>query len=211
MTPLTAKFEKAKKRGRPRLHTEAENADLNRERNRDRFANISRIGRDIGPIPAVTDKNWTRRLRCIADPELFIVTYFGFPPFFGVKRFWAFSADHVKVFDKAEDCNRNGGNFAYAMPRGDGKTATCRAFTIRAAVIGLRRFTMYVGAADAHARSSLQAIQTMMQQSPTLAEDFPEIVFPSLALERQSRRQIGQHCMGEPTLIDRKSTRLNSS
>src|ERR1019366_2746747 len=99
------------------------------------------------------------------------------------------------------DCIRNGGNFAYAMPRGHGKTAISRAFVIRSLLCGFRRFSMFVGAAEEHACASLETIREMFIASPTLADDWPEIVFPILSLGHQARKQGGQLCLGEYTRI----------
>jgi hypothetical protein len=195
----TAEDQRAKSKPGPksRFATKEEAVQHHREAARDRFAKITRAGQDIGPIPAVTDANWERRLRCIADPELFLRTYFGFAPFFSRP----FSPDHLRVIEKGEHCIQLGGNFAYAMPRGHGKTTLCRAFVLRAFLFGLRQFALFVGAADPHARSSLATIKIMLERSPLLAEDFPEVVYPILKLEGSSKRQLGQTCMGEPTDI----------
>jgi hypothetical protein len=169
----------------------------NRDDAADRSRRDSAAERDIGPVPAVTDANWNRRARCIADPELFLKTYFGFHPYFSQP----FCPDHRRVIEKAEHCIRHGDRFAYVMPRSHGKTSLCRGFVIRAFLFGLRQFALFVGAADSHARRSLSAIKEMLERSPRLLEDFPEIIYPIRALEGNSKRQQGQTCLGQPTQI----------
>lgn len=197
---LKKKLEKAAGKKPPgrKPGIEGESAyESNRRRNLEAGNKKTRTGQDIGPIPEVSDLNWSRRLRCEADPELFFVTYFGFAPFF----FKPFSDDHRRVIAKGEHCVHQGGNVAYAMPRGHGKTALARAFCIRAILLGLRQFALFVGAADTHARTSLSTIKVMLERSPLLAEDYPEVVYPILALEGSSKRQQGQNCLGVPTDI----------
>lgn len=175
----------------------ADSADQHRASSRERSRRQTKAGQDIGPVPEVSDKNWNRRLRCIADPELFLTTYFGFRPFFWLP----FSEAHSRVIQKAEDAVRHGGNFSYACWRGFGKTTICRGLLISATLRGLRKFGMFVGAASAHAISSIRTIKTMLERSPLLLEDFPEILFPIVKLEGSSKRQLGQTCVGELTGI----------
>ncbi len=183
----------ASKRGRPSTGGPAVHAQNMATQSRKKSAGV----RDIGPIPAISDKNWNRRLACLADPELFLRTYYGFHPFFPLP----FSESHGRVITKGEDAIQSGGNFVYACWRGFGKTTIVRGMLIRAVLSGLRRFGLFVGAAAPHAQSSLRTIKAMLERSPLLLEDFPEIIYPIAKLEGQSKRQIGQACLGVPTNI----------
>lgn len=185
------------KPGRKKEFTDEELYQRKLQANRQASLHRTKKGQDIGHVPEVTDKNWKRRLRCLKDPELFLQTYFGFKPFF-----WRpFSSDHLRVIEKAEHVTNFGGNAAYAMSRGDGKTTISRGLTVKSVIAGARRFAFFIGAADPHARRSLVTIKTMLERSPLLAEDFPEIIYPILKLEGQSKRQGGQTCLGELTGI----------
>lgn len=188
--------------------TAQERSESTRKFSREYQAAKVRAGQEIGDVPPVV--NWARRERCIADPELFLRTYFGERPYF----YTPFCADHRKVIAKFEDAIRNGGLFTLAMPRAHGKTTFCRAFAIRALACGFRRFAFIVGAAMPHARRSIDAIKSMMLGNTlydpekktwvmptTFAQDFPEIVYPAAALGRTVNRQKGQMCGGVPTDI----------
>lgn len=202
-------FTTGKKRGPKTKQSADERADKRRDSSREYQQNKIKVGQTLGDIPEVA--NWKRREACIADPELFLRTYFGQRPYF----YTPFCSDHRKVIAKFEDAIRNGGLFALAMPRAHGKTSYARAFTIRAIATGMRRFAFFVGAASPHARRSIDAIKEMMVGStlyhpekkiyinPTpFAEDFPEIVFPAAALGRTPNRQKGQRGIdGVPTDI----------
>lgn len=88
--------------------------ELMKERARQRNADLSRSGRDIGPIPEVVDR--PRRGAAEASFRRFCDSYFS--QTFSMP--W--SDDHLKVIAKIEQAVLHGGLFAMAMPRGSGKT-----------------------------------------------------------------------------------------
>jgi hypothetical protein len=90
--------------GRYQKHKDAES-----QRNRE----VSIHGRDIAPIPPVT--NPERREHCRNDFRLFCETYFSAVFALG----W--SPDHLTVIQIIQNAILNGGLFAVAMPRGSGK------------------------------------------------------------------------------------------
>lgn len=175
--------------------SDAERAQRHRTKMRERRRAETRQGQDIGAIPAVG--TWTRRDACELDLELFCQTYWPGPPYF----YLPFCDDHRRVIAKAEEAIVYGGLFALAMPRGFGKTQLCRAATIWALLYGYRRFVFFVSATAGHATTSLDAVKAMLAESEPLAEDFPEVVWPILALEGEVKRQAGQRCLGQKTEI----------
>lgn len=101
-----------------RKHTEpAENSsrsyDERRDAERQRQADQSLAGRDIGALPEVA--NIQRKADCERNFQLFCESYF--PETFAL----SWSPDHLKVIEKIEKAVLSGGLFAMAMPRGSGK------------------------------------------------------------------------------------------
>lgn len=87
--------------------------DAHKERARERSADLSQSGRDIGDLPSVVDPE--RKQRAARDFQFFCEAYF--PLTFHL----AWSPDHIKVIRKIEQAVLEGGLFAMAMPRGSGK------------------------------------------------------------------------------------------
>src|SRR5574344_1624812 len=101
-------------------HTERENSaprtyDERRDAERNRQAEQSLAGRDIGPLPEVV--NPQRKSDCERNFQLFCESYF--PETFVLE--W--SPDHLKVIEKIEKAVLSGGLYALALPRGSGKTS----------------------------------------------------------------------------------------
>ena len=159
------------------------------ERNRAATKSIQ----DIAPIPEVQD--YPRRQACGASFRLFCETYF--PMAF--HRAW--SDDHLRVIAKIEKAVREGGLFAFAMPRGSGKTTLARCAALWAVLYGYRPFVCLIGAADDRAKELLLPIKKHALENPLLLADFPEAVHPLRALENSSKRQLQQHCHGRLTHV----------
>jgi hypothetical protein len=94
--------------------------------------------REIGAIPAVADE--ARKERCRLDLGLFLKTYM--PETF----YLPWGPNHLVVIDKIQTCVLEGGQFAEAMPRGEGKTQTCAGAAFWAAAYGHRRYIDIIGA-----------------------------------------------------------------
>ena len=92
--------------------------------------------------------------------------------------------------------------FAFAMPRGSGKTTLCEWSCIWAMLYGHRPFVMLIGSDQAIACQMLDSIKTNLEQNDLLLEDFPAACFPIRAMEGITRRAQGQTCEGEPTHIE---------
>ena len=85
-----------------------------RNAERDRQAEQSLAGRDIGQLPEVVNPD--RKAACERNFQLFCESYF--PETYSL----AWSPDHLKVIEKIETAVLRGGLFALALPRGSGKT-----------------------------------------------------------------------------------------
>jgi ABC-type dipeptide/oligopeptide/nickel transport system ATPase subunit len=155
---------------------------------------ISREGRDIGKPPAVKSKR--KRNRCQKSFLQFCLTYL--KSRFPLK----FSADHLEVIQTLETTVLAGGQYAFAMPRGSGKSTLCEACAVWAVVYGHRRFIVLIGASEKHADQMLDSIKIEIETNDLLYEDFPEVVHPVRALQRISNRAAGQTCEGEPTHLE---------
>lgn len=154
---------------------------------------VAENGRDIGPIPPVVDQK--RRDGCERNFRLFCETYF--PLTFAL----AWSADHLKAIAKIEESILHGGLFAFAMPRGSGKTTLCEIAALWAMVYGHRRFPVIVGSDAGSAAQLLESIKAELSSNELLAADFPEVCFPIEKLEGIAHRCKGQTCGGERTGI----------
>jgi hypothetical protein len=151
----------------------------------------SESARDIGPIPAV--KNARRREKCRLNFRLFCETYFKKT----ISLDW--SDDHLKAISKIEVTSLEAGLFAFAMPRGSGKTTLCKIAVLWALLYGHRRYLVLIGATGSAASKLLAGIKTILQSNPLICEDFPEVCFPVGKLSGSSRKADGQICCGVPT------------
>jgi hypothetical protein len=153
----------------------------------------TKAAQDIFPIPEIED--YQRRQETSDSLRLFCETYFA-PAF---HRPW--SDDHLRVIAKIEKAVREGGLFAFAMPRGSGKTTLARCAALWAVLYGYRPFVCLIGAAEARAKELLEPIRKHILENPLLAADFPEAVHPLRCLENSSQRQGQQHIHGQLTHV----------
>lgn len=101
-----------------------------------------------------------------------------------------------------------GALFAFAMPRGSGKTSLARHTALWAVSYGLRRYVYLIGANAEKANDSLAAIKSYLRFLPLYGEDFPEIAHAVHKLQGIAHRAQGQHCQGQPTLIEWSKERV---
>jgi len=167
--------------------------EVMKERARARNAALSAAGRDIGELPVVVDPD--RKARACADFRVFCEAYF--PHTF----YLAWSPDHLKAIARIEDAVLRGGLYAYAMPRGSGKTVLAETACIWAILLGAREFVALIGSDEAHAESMLDSIKTEFETNERLLEDFPEAVYPIRCLQGIANRCAGQTYRGERTHI----------
>jgi hypothetical protein len=165
-----------------------------KRRTGERSRMVGAAGRDIGSIPPVKDKK--RRESCRNDFRKFCETYGGesFP--------LAWSADHLTAIGKIEGAVLRGELFAFAMPRGSGKSTLCEWACLWAMLYGHRPFVMLIGSDQAIACQMLDSIKSHLEQNDLLLEDFPSAAFPVRALEGITARARGQTSAGEPTHIE---------
>lgn len=180
--------------GRKRLNIpDATTYVKQKETRRERQAEISRGGRDIGQIRPIADVE--RRLACRDDPELFCKTYDAeaYP--------LAFCKDHRDMIQRIKEAATLGALYAIAMDRGKGKTTLCRSLARWAISYGIVRYVFLIGATHEKAKQNLEGIKSAMRFSPLYAADFPEICQPVQQLANLAQKAAGQLCLGHETLI----------
>ncbi len=160
----------------------------------------SKALRDIGDLPAVADPE--RRAAAEASLRQFCQTYM--PATFALP--W--SPDHHRVIERIEQATRTGGLFAFAMPRGSGKTSLVIAAALWALVHGLQQFVAIIGADENHARRMLESLALELETNDALLADYPEVCYPLRRLERIHQRARGQLHHGQPTRIVRTANEL---
>jgi hypothetical protein len=173
---------------------DAERYEDIKSRTGERARRVSAAGRDIGPPPAVVDP--ARRDSCRLDFRLFCETYAAesFP--------LAWSPDHLTAIGKIEAAVLRGELFAFAMPRGSGKTTLCEWACLWALLNGHRQFIVLIGSDQAIAEQMLDSIKSHLEQNELLAADYPEATYPIRALEGINARARGQTIDGTPTKIE---------
>ena len=164
-----------------------------RNAERDRQAEQSLAGRDIGPLPEVVNPG--RKAACERNFQLFCESYF--PETYAL----AWSPDHLKVIEKIETAVLRGGLFALALPRGSGKTTITESAALWSMLYGHREFVVLIGATESAALELLDSLKTELEVNERLAEDFPEVCYPVAQLEGIANRCAGQLCKGERTRI----------
>ena len=159
-----------------------------------RSRSITTTARDIGELPGVVDPK--RRDACLRNFRQFCETY-------GQESFpLAWSPDHLTAISKIEASVLRGELFAFAMPRGSGKSTLCIWACLWSVLCGHRPFVMLVGADQAIACQMLDVIKVHLETNDLLLEDFPAACYPIRALERISQRAKGQTYNGQPTQLE---------
>ena len=89
------------------------------------------------------------------------------------------------MIEKLERASTQGGLFAFAMPRGDGKTTLTIHAAVWSLVCGLRRFVTVIGATEGMAEKILTAVKRALT-TELLAADFPEVCVPLRKIENDA-------------------------
>jgi len=168
------------------------------ERKREARSEAARV-----EIPPVLDPQ--RRAKCLADPRLFLKTYF--PSIF----FSPFADHHLAMIAAIEERAKYGGDKAVAAPRGDGKTQVTIGMAIWALLATDRRFLVLIAKNGKKARSLFKQIKSKFDDParyPLLAGDFPEISVPVAALAGAPQRASKQHVDGVLTRIEWSADRM---
>ena len=154
----------------------------------------SATGRDIGPLPPVANPD-----RKAASRE----TLRGFCETYLAAKFpLAWSIDHLACIAKLETAARKGGRFAFAMPRGNGKSTIAEAAALWAVVYGWRSFLVLIGATETAAEEMLDSLKVELETNALLAADFPEVCYPIRRLDGIANRCNGQTLDGVRTRIE---------
>lgn len=95
----------------------------------------------------------------------------------------------------------HGGQFAFAMPRGEGKTSLSEIALVWAALYGKRRYVVLIAAKEGKARELMKDIKTFLRHNRALKRDFPEVLYPIEAINNNARKAETQTYQGEPTEI----------
>jgi hypothetical protein len=139
---------------------------------------------NVAPVPDIVDL--ARRERARAGFCFFCETYFAA----ACSRPW--SEDHLRVIEKIERAVKEGGLFAFAMPRGSGKTTLARLSALWAVLSGYRPFVCLIGGSQEQAIELLTPIRKAVLENPLLLADFPEAVHPLGRLQNNARLLTGQ-------------------
>ena len=191
---MTAKADKKTRTDNDQAKRDAERYEDIKSRGEERARRVSAAGRDIGPPPAIVDP--ARRDGTRVDFRAFCETYA--PESFPL----AWSPDHLTAISKIEGAVLRGELFAFAMPRGSGKTTLCEWASIWALLHGHRQFIVIVGSDQAIAEQMLDSIKSHLEQNDLLADDFPDATYPIRALEGINKRARGQTINGKSTKIE---------
>lgn len=140
-------------------------------------------------------KNQKRRERCLADPELFLKTYFA------DRYSRPFGKHHYEMIDAILNRAKHGGRQAVAAPRGCGKSELVKGMNVYLVLAGLVRFLLPVAATTAHAGKLYADFQKKIASNDLLHQDFPEVCHPVRELEGAPQRAARQHVDGRLTHI----------
>lgn len=179
---------------------EPDEYERKREAEGKRQRKIAASSREIGPIPNIADL--ARREACRTSLELFDLTYN--PEAFTLP----FCDDHRSEIKRVEEAVFHGALYAFAEPRGSGKTTRCRMAALWAASYHLSRYVFVIGANDDKAQDTLAAVKMFVRFLPLYATDFPDVAFAVARLEGIANRSAGQTCDGKPTMIEWAADRI---
>lgn len=112
-----------------------------------------------------------------------------------------FSDDHKEELRCIQRAILDGELYAFADPRGDGKTTRVIGAVLWAILYGHRRFVALIGSDQGHAQSMLESIKSELENNDVLLEDFPEVCHPIRCLEGLAIRCGGQLLDGRRTAI----------
>jgi len=105
------------------------------------------------------------------------------------------SESQKKEVITAQQVIEHGGQYAFAAPRGDGKTSRVEGYTLYSVLYGFRKFVVIVGSDQGSACEIFESVKTELRTNELLAEDFPEVCVPAQIAEdtAQKARQIKLH------------------
>jgi len=147
--------------------------------------------REIGPLPEVAHpRRRARASRSILEwCRAYLPSVFSLP----------FSDAHRSIARKFEEVVLRGGCFAYAMPRGSGKTSLSLATALWAVLHGHAKYVLVVTANGQRARQTIQNLILWLTTARELIEDYPEACYPILRADGSLQRMRFQLFDGKPT------------
>jgi hypothetical protein len=163
-----------------------------------------RLSQDIAPVPARADRARWKRAR--GSLRTFCETYLA-------ETFYlAWSDDQLKVIARLQEAVTRGGLFAFAMPRGGGKTSLAEAACLWAVLYGYRQFVVILTVSAKRSGEIMEELKGLVgfrtePESPLTLDFGPELL-SFLALEGEPRRCLGQRCGGRPTFVRWQQLRL---
>jgi Phage terminase large subunit (GpA) len=185
--------------------------EARKKRERERQAAQTRDGTDIGDIPKVNDE----KLKKQVSKSFLKFCLKCFPARFKDP----FSADHLEVIATIQRCIIEGQLYAFAMPRGSGKTTIIEAAALWAILTGRKRYVVLIAANAKEAKKILTSIKSELEENDKLYGLFPEVCHAIRALEGKANKCTGQTCAGKrthmqwngprvvfPTITDSKSS-----
>lgn len=168
--------------------------------NRQREEIKTRQGQEIGAIPPIV--NPERRTEGEDSFARFCKLYF--PNIYRLP--W--SEFHLKAAEKLQRAIEYGGLFAFAMPRGTGKTSLCESAMIWGILTGRVKYGVLVGATGKASTKRLKSIKVELSFNDLLLQDFPEACYPLKCLDWSARKAEGQRYQGEKTMVEWATERL---
>lgn len=94
----------------------------------------------------------------------------------------------------------DGGDQSIAAPRGEGKTSLCEWVLMYAVLRGLVQFAILFAATGPDAEASLNSIRARFEENDLLADYYPEVCDPIIALENTAQRARTQTVTGKNRL-----------
>ena len=149
--------------------------------------------RDIGPTEEIV--NLDRRESCRLDFAKFCRTYN--PEAF----YLPWSRIHLQAIERIEECVLHGAMYAYAMPRGSGKTTLAKMAATWAISYSHRKYVFLIGATAGKGEDMLQSIKMWMRFGSPYIFDFPEIYQGVSELNGRGNSASAQTQNGESTMI----------
>ena len=105
------------------------------------------------------------------------------------------------MISRIEECVLSGALYAYACPRGTGKSTIGKISAWWAVSYAHRRYPFLIGATGDKGESLLDSIKLRMRFNKDYSDDFPEISIAVRELKGKGNAASGQLCQGESTMI----------
>ncbi len=142
-----------------------------------------------------TPKDPVRRESTKYDYPLFCKTYFP------AINYLPWSPNHYMAAERISSAVLTGGWFAFAMPRGSGKTSMSEEAALWAICHSHSPYVVLIGATEPSSEARLKSLKIELSTNELLAEDFPEICIPIIELGTSWRSAEYQTHMNNRTAI----------